>query len=252
MSDDLKLSHKIIESSGLPSTSISSIYATRSALYHEIRTSHTAIPPDLIVLPPSLSPPPKDAADFLMELTACANAAATSAACGSIIAGHNSETDEFGDIAFWLGPGSYEQGNELAVFRALNLPVGSHPEVWSCVSYQFSEHQHPRTTDRTRGVVTFNPSTDFCWPDEDHHGNREAGRTTDKTEQSIRVSHKVDSARGRLDRLHPGRAARCWLDGLTGTWYVVRMMVCAAVVSTVGNLITKLKQLCPPCSERHS
>ncbi|PSS30950.1 hypothetical protein PHLCEN_2v2519 [Hermanssonia centrifuga] len=129
MSDDLKLSHKIIELSGIPSTSISSIYATRSALYQGIKTSHTTIPPDLIVLPPSLPPPPTDAADFLTELTACANAAATSAACGSILAGHNSETDEFGDIAFWLGPGSYEQGNELAVLRALDLPVGSHPEI---------------------------------------------------------------------------------------------------------------------------
>jgi len=42
-------------------------------------------------------------------------------ACGSILAGHSSESDEFGDIAFHIGSGDYGQGNEMKVLQALQL-----------------------------------------------------------------------------------------------------------------------------------
>ena len=54
-------------------------------------------------------------------LTLLANVAAGSLACGSILAGQGSEADEFGDVGFWLGPGSYGTGHELAVLHALGL-----------------------------------------------------------------------------------------------------------------------------------
>ena len=54
-------------------------------------------------------------------LTLLANEAAASIACGSVLAGQTSESDEFGDAGFWLGPGSYGQGDELEILRALGL-----------------------------------------------------------------------------------------------------------------------------------
>ncbi|KAJ8497157.1 hypothetical protein ONZ51_g694 [Trametes cubensis] len=51
----------------------------------------------------------------------CANAAAASLACGSILAGHASEADEYGDIAFWLGEGEYDKGHELEILQSLAL-----------------------------------------------------------------------------------------------------------------------------------
>ncbi|KAL7281187.1 hypothetical protein ACG7TL_004495 [Trametes sanguinea] len=64
---------------------------------------------------------PQPIRDYLKELTKSVNAAAASLACGSILAGHSSEADEFGDIAFWLGPGEYSQGHERDVLTRLDL-----------------------------------------------------------------------------------------------------------------------------------
>ncbi|KAI8969579.1 hypothetical protein BD414DRAFT_541044 [Trametes punicea] len=59
--------------------------------------------------------------EYLKQLTQSANATATSLACGSILAGHASEADEFGDVAFWLGHGDYGSGHELDLLKSLNL-----------------------------------------------------------------------------------------------------------------------------------
>ncbi|KAI0356308.1 hypothetical protein OH77DRAFT_1520368 [Trametes cingulata] len=58
---------------------------------------------------------------FLRDLTASSNAAAVSLACGSILAGQSSETDEYGDIAVWLGDGEFGPGHELEVLASLGL-----------------------------------------------------------------------------------------------------------------------------------
>lgn len=60
--------------------------------------------------------------NYLRQLTRSANAAAASLACGSILAGHTSETDEYGDVAIWLGSdGEHGTGHELDVLSLLGL-----------------------------------------------------------------------------------------------------------------------------------
>ncbi|KAH9924411.1 uncharacterized protein B0H18DRAFT_1119946 [Fomitopsis serialis] len=58
---------------------------------------------------------------FLSSLTLRAGAAASSLACGSILAGQNSESDEYGDVAFWLGRGDFGTGHEPDIIDALGL-----------------------------------------------------------------------------------------------------------------------------------
>ena len=58
---------------------------------------------------------------FLKHLTITANAAAASVFCGSVLAGHTSEADDYGDVAFYLGPGDYGPGHEQGVLLALGL-----------------------------------------------------------------------------------------------------------------------------------
>jgi hypothetical protein len=68
-----------------------------------------------------LAPADDEIVEFLQKLTTQANDAASSLACGSILAGHSSESDEFGDIAFHIGSGDYAQGNEMKVLQALQV-----------------------------------------------------------------------------------------------------------------------------------
>ena len=77
-------------------------------------------------------------ASYLKELMCVANAAATSVFCGSVLAGHTSEADEFGDVALFLGPGGdpgvdFGPGHERDVVNALGLghllQNGESPEV---------------------------------------------------------------------------------------------------------------------------
>ncbi|TBU40915.1 hypothetical protein BD309DRAFT_1082424 [Dichomitus squalens] len=58
---------------------------------------------------------------FLKQFTVAAGAAAASVFCGSILAGHTSEADDYGDLAFYLGPGDYGPGHEQDVLRALGF-----------------------------------------------------------------------------------------------------------------------------------
>ena len=54
-------------------------------------------------------------------LVEAAEAAATSLACGSILAGQGSEGDDHGDVGLWLGKGAYGKGYESEVLDALGL-----------------------------------------------------------------------------------------------------------------------------------
>ncbi|TFK87080.1 hypothetical protein K466DRAFT_653343 [Polyporus arcularius HHB13444] len=64
-------------------------------------------------------------AEYLKELAYSANAAAASVYCGSVLAGHTSEADEYGDIAVFLGPGetgvNFGPGHERDILDALGL-----------------------------------------------------------------------------------------------------------------------------------
>jgi len=58
---------------------------------------------------------------YLKDLTLEANAAASSLACGSILAGQTSETDEFGDVALWLGDGRFDKDHGWEVLKTLGF-----------------------------------------------------------------------------------------------------------------------------------
>ncbi|KAI0768655.1 hypothetical protein BD413DRAFT_560294 [Trametes elegans] len=106
-----------------PPTSTEAVRQTIAAVHgsHSIE--------DIIGTPIALLPLSSDstgaldaaAQDYLKQLTSAANAAAASLACGSILAGHTSEADEYGDVALWLGPGDYSAGHEPDVLATLGL-----------------------------------------------------------------------------------------------------------------------------------
>ncbi|KAJ7502770.1 hypothetical protein B0H11DRAFT_1986249 [Mycena galericulata] len=60
-----------------------------------------------------------------LTYAAAAQRAADSVLCSSVLAGHSSESDEFGDVAVWLGPGAFGKGNEQAVLKKLGLEHGA-------------------------------------------------------------------------------------------------------------------------------
>ena len=50
-----------------------------------------------------------------------ANAAAASVLCGSILAGHTSDADDFGDVAVYLGPGNFGPRHEREALWSLSV-----------------------------------------------------------------------------------------------------------------------------------
>lgn len=126
------LTTESVPSSGsFSSETVAGARATLQRLYgpHNRRTEGTLGPlllPDVIILVPThdkfsrrqdpLRVPP---------LTLLANAAAASLACGSILAGQSSESDEFGDVGFWLGPGPYTHDASDDGARALLRALGT-------------------------------------------------------------------------------------------------------------------------------
>ena len=76
-----------------------------------------------VLTPARLDPSRIDAAteDYLGKLVSLANAAAESLLCGSVLAGHASEADEYGDVAIALGEGAFGRGHERNVIDALGL-----------------------------------------------------------------------------------------------------------------------------------
>ncbi|KAF7315337.1 hypothetical protein MIND_00048300 [Mycena indigotica] len=68
---------------------------------------------------------PKDQLQYFDSLAIAAQRAADSLLCSSILAGHGSESDEFSDVAVWLGPGSFGKGHEQSVLNSLGLQSDS-------------------------------------------------------------------------------------------------------------------------------
>lgn len=87
----------------------------KATLSHLYRTS------SIIKVASSISAPPPEVRVYLRDLATAANNTANENACGSVLAGQGSEADEFGDICVWLGIGSYSEGHEVNILRALNL-----------------------------------------------------------------------------------------------------------------------------------
>lgn len=97
------------------------VTATIATLY---RNKSTLLDQDALTIVPRLASTPvpnHDAQEYLQRLTKLTNEAANSVACGSILAGPSSETDEFGDVAIWLGDNALQPGEEKEVLRILGL-----------------------------------------------------------------------------------------------------------------------------------
>jgi hypothetical protein len=83
-------------------------------------------PGDLFICSPKATSPSVESKQILKDLTLAAPIAANSLTCGSILLGQSSESDEYGDIAFWLGDGeNYGPGDEERVASILGLDAVS-------------------------------------------------------------------------------------------------------------------------------
>ncbi|TFK44592.1 hypothetical protein BDQ12DRAFT_673252 [Crucibulum laeve] len=60
----------------------------------------------------------------LYQLALSAEAAATSLACSSILLGQTNESDDFGDVAVWLGEGDFRHSNAPNILQKLSLDSG--------------------------------------------------------------------------------------------------------------------------------
>ncbi|KAJ7188469.1 hypothetical protein C8R46DRAFT_21293 [Mycena filopes] len=78
----------------------------------------------LLLVANGVAEPNNQIAAELESLSVAAESAATSLLCSSILAGHSSESDEFGDAAIWLGQGAFGKGHEQAVLKSLGLEGG--------------------------------------------------------------------------------------------------------------------------------
>ncbi|KAL6308157.1 hypothetical protein BKA93DRAFT_815531 [Sparassis latifolia] len=119
--------------SPLPYLSGSAVVSTLSTLYGAEKSSTAQLSQTGVIglLPPLLSANTLnvEAQGYLTALTLSANAAANALACGSVLAGQTSETDEFGDLALWLGEGHYGKGHEREVLEALGLHGALGPQI---------------------------------------------------------------------------------------------------------------------------
>jgi hypothetical protein len=134
--------NKSVTSSGLFSAeTIAVVKATLKALYAPpnrptIRSLGPLILPEQLILVASYDRfklVQDESTDRVPALTLIANVAATSLACGSILAGQSSESDEFGDVGFWLGPGSYGIGKDRAILQDLGLEGTVSEEVYRLI-----------------------------------------------------------------------------------------------------------------------
>lgn len=137
--NSIPLNHYLVDPAGqsnvFSSADLEAARNTLKTLYPQSADSGSpAILPGTLLLLPNSSrlclgegqtPPRPDlesqSVNYALPLTQRATAAATSVACGSVLAGQTSESDDFGDIGFWLGPGPYGRGNEHEVLEALLL-----------------------------------------------------------------------------------------------------------------------------------
>jgi hypothetical protein len=89
--------------------------------YQKATLAHLYRNSSIIKVASLISPPPPEVRVYLRDLASAANSTANENACGSVLAGQTSEGDDFGDICVWLGAGSYCEGHEVNILRALNL-----------------------------------------------------------------------------------------------------------------------------------
>ena len=80
----------------------------------------------LLIAPPpqtaqSSSLPDETTQNYLYSLAKDAEEAAVSQSCSSILAGLGSESDDFGDVAVWLGQGEYGRGHEADALKRLGF-----------------------------------------------------------------------------------------------------------------------------------
>lgn len=80
----------------------------------------------LLIAPPprtvaSSSLPDETVQNNLYSLARLAEAAAVSQSCSSILAGLGSESDDFGDVAVWLGEGQFGRGHEVDALKRLGF-----------------------------------------------------------------------------------------------------------------------------------
>ena len=99
----------------------SAFYYDPENTYQKATLAHLYRNSSLIKVASLIPVPPPEVRVFLRDLASTANSTANENSCGSVLVGQGSDTDEFGDICFWLGNGPYGQGHEANVLRALNL-----------------------------------------------------------------------------------------------------------------------------------
>ncbi|KZV63645.1 hypothetical protein PENSPDRAFT_201319 [Peniophora sp. CONT] len=75
--------------------------------------------------------PPENAIAFVKKLAVGAKAVANASACGSVLAGQTSESDEHEDVGVWLAPGDYGAGHERDAIEALGLKTWRNKKVSS-------------------------------------------------------------------------------------------------------------------------
>lgn len=99
------------QNSLLPKPTAAAVSSTLSALYISTNTggtqgesgTPTLFPGEAALLSRSAPGHISDISAIVAHLTQYANSAANSLACSSILAGRASESDEYGDVAFYLG-----------------------------------------------------------------------------------------------------------------------------------------------------
>ncbi|CAA7259264.1 unnamed protein product [Cyclocybe aegerita] len=69
----------------------------------------------------TLSTEPPQEQTFFTQLAETAQNAAFAQSCSSILVGAGNESDETGDLPFWLGSGNYGPGNSKTVLSVLGL-----------------------------------------------------------------------------------------------------------------------------------
>ncbi|KAH9040164.1 hypothetical protein EDB84DRAFT_1463973 [Lactarius hengduanensis] len=99
----------------------SAFYYDPENTYQKATLAHLYRNSSLIKVASLISVPPPEVRVYLRDLASTTNSTANENSCGSVLVGQGSDTDEFGDICFWLGDGPYGEGREANVLRALNL-----------------------------------------------------------------------------------------------------------------------------------
>ena len=100
--------------------------------------------------------PPQNAIAFVKKLAVGAKAVANANACGSLLAGQTSESDEHEDVGVWLAPGEYGAGHERDAIEGLGLKTWRTSKVMAPIMYSPVEmwnRPSPGHTFETRRVL---------------------------------------------------------------------------------------------------